>query len=171
MPKFPGNLYCFTSWKLPRIATISHQTNFPWPTSFHSFHQQTNNKTNETISTDIQKNIAHHLRIFSPSKNEIPWLVGWKIETSAFFIIPTTLRIIPGLVSGCRMVPPMYFRHKVRPFGRSPTSRSRGDESDHHGHINHLLSGMILQVRQTLGVLPSEGLVGIPVPSIPKLGN
>ena len=60
---------------------------------------------------------------------------------------------LPGIVSSDRITP-IYFSHKARPFGRGPTTRSLGDDNDHHGPINHVTrNGMILQVEFQAGNL------------------
>ena len=47
--------------------------------------------------------------------------------------------------SGCKWLgSPPFVSHKVRPFGKGPTTRSLGDILTMV--INHLLTGMILQV-------------------------
>ena len=41
---------------------------------------------------------------------------------------------------------PPFISHESRPFGRGPTTRSLGDEHDHHGYQPLTSPGMILQV-------------------------
>ena len=59
-------------------------------------------------------------------------------------------------------ITPIFISHRVRPFGRGPTTSVRGQKLTMVA--NYLLNGMILPVRPTIVLLPEIDMLGISSP-------
>ena len=85
-----------------------------------------------------------------------PWNLrkfpGWRNTTNHLGDHPRTCKCLGS---------PPFISHQVRPFGRGPTTRSLGDENDHHGyeprahpptrfHVNHFEQQMLGSVAGSL---------------------
>ena len=79
-----------------------------------------------------ERNHREQVRMKTCKFVELPLLLGWQktITSSRPSKVTSTWRIIS--VSKQLGSPP-FIRHEVRPFGRE-TTRSLGDENDHHGY-------------------------------------